>query len=600
MRQCVIQAVLLVIFLGNVWADAKFFIPIAAWLKQLRVGFDGDTLQKAQGERKVPSQDLRAVTSSFVGFMKNGTHSKFNVTESGNLEIACDGDCLTNLSCSSKLSKLRDADLVMQDRKGTTAWRFTVGGFESIREGSNRLVSFLAGNISSSHQSEVAEDPLASANTTNILELPQNPPFSVVEEPKDPYIMAPTSNTRTTPESVRAMLPTTILKLKQSFSICCSGSSHFKVELQSSATPGKTARVPCISPPVLVRKLSWREFDHTKQTQTIFFADEKADLVLDSESLMSAGKIFLQASASFGMAFSSTLGLLAPMVVARRFLAYMVYVMSDWYTGRYLRKKYEAWGQHYWKYYQIPAALRSLGRVFTSGLAVSIVGRFAEWSFIRVILKQSSCARNSDQCAVWCGIVWIGLVCIVLQAVGWYIETSKTPLRIQECSLLDRRRRQRKILFRPWSLLQLLRDPDSLIRAQALLQNRAPFLKPFTPNPFFFPSSWQLLRLIQMTGVANQVFASKESMHNIMRSLVLQEVLRSEWYRVLMKEKRVALAVVMVSMYVASTLALFFAIWEENWLSACLILPSLIAVLVSASMNVFVYFERRNKRDLSL
>ena len=358
------------------------------------------------------------------------------------------------------------------------------------------------------------------------------------------------------------------------------GHARVDVELQSSASSGET---------VPARRASWRELVNTEKSQTTVSDASQMEVSFDLEGLSMAIESLLGGISSLGSAFLGTLRLLAPIIFARRILAYMAYVMSDWYTGRYLRKRYEALDHNYWRYYQIPAALRSLGRILAQLALTMTAGRLLEW----ILLEKMSypCGlMESGGCEIRCGLGWICFVLIVGQAVGWLFETCNSPLGIQEAAQITPRQAH-KILLKPWSLLQFLRDPDSFLRPPTKAH-----LRPFNPNPSLYPSTWQLFRILQMIAIALQMPNSAESMHSMMRQLAIQEALRSEWYRVLMIEKRVALGMAAVAAYGMSTLVLFFCVGEVDGTSAILLLPSLFPVMVSGWMNVFVYSERRIKR----
>lgn len=344
------------------------------------------------------------------------------------------------------------------------------------------------------------------------------------------------------------------------------------------------------------------------------------EIVLDPHRLGPILEVLLQASRSLCLSLLGTIRLLVPMIFARRVLAYFLYGMADWYTGRYLRTQYLKLEYHYWRYYQIPAALRSVGRVLTQALFMFAVGRILENSWLhpnRRLLFDTrqgqqqhrpwwSCSVESDTneggntgCQPWCGMVWILSVVGVGHVVGRCMENWKTPLRIQvsPCAIRKRKRGKnnnaRARFWRPWSLLQWLRDPEAVIRDFSKGNGNTLVLREFVPNPYLFPSSWHPLRLLPMIAMAKQM---PNQMNAMMRQLLFQEVLRDEWHRVLLVEKRVALGVVFVTLYAVSTARLFQKVGVASAPCGLLLLPSLLAAIVSAWMNVFAYFERRSKK----
>ena len=335
----------------------------------------------------------------------------------------------------------------------------------------------------------------------------------------------------------------------------------------------------------------WREFYETQFTSSRTHIDDNlAEAVVDPKSLFFVTGAVAKAVTSLSLAFSGTLMLLPPMIFARRVLAYLAYGMSDWYTGRYLRTTYRQLESQYWRYYQIPATLRSVARSLILWMTMWTIGHSLE------VLLYDLCSVESGGCKVWCAMIWIAAVVGVGEIFGRYIGKCETPLMIQisPCEKRERRVPPHRQFFRPRFLLKLLRDPDSLIRDIASKEDA---LRPFDPNPLLFPSTWQFFRFLQMIAVAKEMAVSSDAMHSMMRQVLIQEVLREEWYRVLMLEKRVALGIAVVTLYGLSTLALFFTVGEVSGPSVIFILPSLLGALVSGWMNVFVYFERRAKNS---
>ena len=389
-------------------------------------------------------------------------------------------------------------------------------------------------------------------------------------------------------------IPAMIRELRPMFRFCNSGPSTVNLEVHSKGGATTSSSTPAFhwgqqqQPQRPGRRTaSGKYIDKTElagSTQVV--AANMAELVVDPRSLVSVAGVLTRAVASFALAFTGTIRLLPPMIFARRVVAYLAYGLSDWYTGRYLRTTYRQLESQYWRYYQIPATLRSVARSLTLCLVMMVTGRLLESSFYH-----SCSVSESGGCKLWCGFVWIACVVSIGQIVGRCIGKCENPLKIQISEQQHKIPPHRRIL-RPRFLLQFLRDPDSLVRG---IVSKEDILRPFEPNPLLFPSTWQFLRLLKLIAVAKQMPLSRGTMHSMMRQVVVQEVLRDEWYRVLMLEKRVALGVAAVGMYGLSTLTLFFTVGEVSGPLALMILPSLLGVLVSGWMNVFVYFERRGK-----
>jgi hypothetical protein len=78
----------------------------------------------------------------------------------------------------------------------------------------------------------------------------------------------------------------------------------------------------------------------------------------------------------------------------------------DYMTGRYLRTTYNKIEHHYVRTYQIPAALRAMGRILVQGVMLQILGHVMEGT---VGLSHPPCAHNGG-CYWWCGLMWIAAV----------------------------------------------------------------------------------------------------------------------------------------------------------------------------------------------
>jgi len=304
----------------------------------------------------------------------------------------------------------------------------------------------------------------------------------------------------------------------------------------------------------------------------------------------------IQGSAAFGTALYGTLRLLAPLIVARRGLASMIDIMSDWYTGRYFRTTVKRMEHQYWRYYQVPAALRSAGRLASQTLLLFTLGRIMEWM---IGLDSPPCHLTGfGGCHWYCAILWIISVIVTGHAGGAAIAVWGGPLRIQIASMNNvERPSARRVFTRPWRIMQFMRDPDTWLRDVAMQRkNGEATLKPFHPDPLLFPTTWEPLRILQMIAVAKEMAGSDRIMYLLMRQVLAQQAIGDEWYRALMCEKRVALGIALISCYLIATLRLFWTAATSSSLSALLVLPSLLAVMISAWMNIFIYFDRREAK----
>lgn len=312
---------------------------------------------------------------------------------------------------------------------------------------------------------------------------------------------------------------------------------------------------------------------------------------LDPFALVRMVQNSLYLGASFTSAFAATLRFLAPLVVARRGLNWMGEVCMDWYRGRYLRTTYHQVHHGYHKKYQVPAALRSIGRLSAQITILFVLGRFME--YVVIGLDGSHCYLPGENCTWWCCIVWM----IVSIGLGHTTATALSvwggPLRLQTAVA---RPVAKQIFTRPWRLLDWMRDPDRWFREIAnQMKDESASLKPFHPNRLLFPATWQPLYFLQLWAAANAMTGEEKLRHTLMKYLLLQQAFSDEWFRMLMVEKRVALSMVALVGYIAITLAVFFSVTSVSSLGTLMVLPYVVSVLISGRMTLSTYFERRQR-----
>lgn len=315
-----------------------------------------------------------------------------------------------------------------------------------------------------------------------------------------------------------------------------------------------------------------------------------AALSLDPDASIRLLQHGFSAVVGFSSALGAALRLLAPMIVARRCLNYIGYIAMDWYRGRYLRTTYKQLEGRV-HYYQVPAALRSLGRWSVQVSMLGLLGKIMEWM---VGLDHLPCSRGEALgCRWWCGLLWIGSVVGTGHAGAAAVAVWGGPLRLQTAM---HRPPASKFFRRPWRVLQWLRDPDRWIREIAIVRRDSPVpLKPFQPDPLLFPATWEPLAVFQMIILAIEMRSTGQ--HAIMRQVLVQQAFRDEWYRVLMYEKRVVLGIAVMVGYLMSSIVLFVTVaLHGNHVSTILLLPYLLSVMISGYMNVFFYYDRRQAR----
>ena len=274
-----------------------------------------------------------------------------------------------------------------------------------------------------------------------------------------------------------------------------------------------------------------------------------------------------------------TLRLLAPLVVARRGLARIGTVGNDWYTGRFLRTTLHKYERNYWKYYQGSAFLRSYTRITIHTILLLSLGEL--FQRLTVMIDENSCLADNGGAFAWCTLLWLGGA-MGLGRVIFDNCTSFGFLRVQE-------RKPQKVRF--W---QGLRDPEQwLNQFDSNEVDGAPI--PFEPKRVLFPATWRPLRAILILAMALEMNRSRNFMHIIMKQVLVQQAFADEWDRAFLQEKRITVGMTVSWFYLLSTLRLFWTSANIGNISPLLVIPSLLAVLVTSWMNVFIFFERKKR-----
>lgn len=109
---------------------------------------------------------------------------------------------------------------------------------------------------------------------------------------------------------------------------------------------------------------------------------------------------FAGASVGAFAAFWGTLRMLAPMIVARRCLAFLAYAGFDHYNGRYLRRTYNKRIEVIQRL-EIHSGFRAAVRATIQLLAMGTIGRLS-----RAMLASAPCWMPDRICKYWFGMVW--------------------------------------------------------------------------------------------------------------------------------------------------------------------------------------------------
>mmetsp|Transcript_12966 Transcript_12966/g.23488 ORF Transcript_12966/g.23488 Transcript_12966/m.23488 type:complete len:608 (-) Transcript_12966:294-2117(-) len=295
-------------------------------------------------------------------------------------------------------------------------------------------------------------------------------------------------------------------------------------------------------------------------------------------------------SVSLLNACTGTLRLIGPLIVARRALNECYYFLFDYFTGRYLRTTYTRVERLYLRFVEKPAALRSLARTSSQLCITFLLSKVMGWL---VGIHHAPCHSDGRGLAFFCGILWIGTVLGTSYACTTAVSLWGGPLRLQAVSQPKHRKGRR------WSVLNMLENPAGFF------SNGGRKPQPFNPDPSIFPATWMILRLLQVLTVAIVLQtepsqytwcpAEMKQIPKLMRQFLFQLALGDEWYRVLFNEKRLFLGIIFALAYFCAMSWLVVTSATMNGLASLLMIPSLLAVIISAWMNIVIFVNRMEK-----
>lgn len=354
-------------------------------------------------------------------------------------------------------------------------------------------------------------------------------------------------------------------------------------------------------------------------------------------------RTLIVASTSTLAALFATIQLVGPMILAKRIVTTLGYIFYDHYNGRYLRTTYTRRMQHMQEF-EVIASARALGRfvlqVWTMALTGSMVG------FVMDHPWMPTCCwfpPNNGLCHLWYGMVWMGAVYmagwgmgVAMKKEGYSIHLGHTseegqsitkyyvnPLSIRPTFMstsknpLRRRQQQRNhdsvtdhLLRLPRQVLQWMREPEesmnSLFRFANQKSNHP--IRPTTPakqslDRLLFPSTFGLLRLWSCLTIIYAIAVTlsqsatspptynNNAMYRVMKTFIIQETFHYEWYRVFVKERRIALGAIIGMIGTISLLRMTVVVASIDKLAGLALIPMLIAEVVTWYMNTILYFD---------
>jgi len=251
----------------------------------------------------------------------------------------------------------------------------------------------------------------------------------------------------------------------------------------------------------------------------------------------------------------------------------------------------------YINYYETPATFRALSRTISQWIVYLFLARVMGWL---VGITHSPCRSDGRGLAFTCGLLWIGSVVGAGHAFAEAVALWGGPLRLQAVKH-PTKTSFFKVFTRPWHILQWMQNPEQWISMIA-----EPERRPFKPNPIMFPATWIPLRLLQMVAVA-KVAATEpddyvwcpdggDQIPRLMGKYLLQLALCDEWCRVFIREERVGLGIGVAVAYYFAMLSLLVSSAMINGKATLLMVPSLIAIIISGWMNIVIFWNRYEKR----
>ena len=289
--------------------------------------------------------------------------------------------------------------------------------------------------------------------------------------------------------------------------------------------------------------------------------------------------------------------LLPSLLITRRLLNFTSNAVVDYFRGRYLRTTFTRLERAYLRYYEFPAATRSMFRVCAQvGILMSLswIVRWWMWMVLKtggedVTLSTFIDATSSTIQISWdfedgclpchrigrgvpwlCGVIWVASVVGTGHACAMALSKWGGPLRLQAASANQQPQKPTHVLS--WIIhhpIKWLRGLDEWKHFSSLgrlgsnnkREGRRRRWQEFNPDPLLFPATWMPLRWLQIYAIA-KAFATNPQyfrwcspekqisvVHRLMNLYLIQLALGDEWSRVFLGEYRVGLGIVVIACY---------------------------------------------------
>lgn len=334
-------------------------------------------------------------------------------------------------------------------------------------------------------------------------------------------------------------------------------------------------------------------------TNALLSRNVKVQVSLDPASACRFFPVLFGAFSNGVYAFFGTLRFLAPLVLGRRAVNGLGGFISDYMTGRYFRKTYTYLERAFLHFYEMPAALRATCRTTAQIIIYYILSKIMTWL---VGIDHPPCHSDGRGLATFCASLYIIAVLGTGHAFTTWVSVWGGPLRIQAANDPKKHPTLIEIISRPWEMFRWLVDPEEWLSKSSVET------KPhFDPNPLLFPATWIPLHILHIYAISKVLatdpdqytmcYLTENQIPVILKQFFLQQSLCDEWCRVFLGEMRVGLGIAVIVLYFITLVWSVITSARLNAKMALFMLPSVIAVIISAWMNIIIYCNRVDIRQ---
>jgi len=252
------------------------------------------------------------------------------------------------------------------------------------------------------------------------------------------------------------------------------------------------------------------------------------------------------------------------------------------------------------------------------GLGSSSRNSGSEGIFSNVWNVGLPCHQRGRGMAWLCGLIWIGAVVGTGHACTVALSVWGGPLRLQAAAVQAEKPKQLLLRaihhtikwvreFEEWKHLPDLQPRGN--RRDGARRRRGGGSRVFDLDPLLFPATWLPLRWVQIFAVAkafstdpqNYRWCSPENdrivIPKLMKQYLIQLALGDEWQRVFLGEKRVGLGILVVLSYFVALVWMVFTAFTLDGGSAAMLIPSVLAAIISGGINFMVFWNRLGTRS---